>query len=130
MLAPGQVADYLRELLAIPLLVGNTGVWSLPAGPAFSRHVVSSPKLILVHEGVVAYQLKNMELTLRSGMMLYRPALTAALWRVLEPCRLLYCECSVPADMVHGALPNCHRCADGQSPTNTRPTLAAKPAHG
>ena len=86
--------DYLAALLRSRLIITESQVLTAPPGTGHAQHVVPFPKLILVYDGAIEYQIDGKLVRLHAGDMFYRPASSAAQWMLArgQTCSIGWCE--------------------------------------
>ncbi|HEV7302324.1 MAG TPA: AraC family transcriptional regulator [Tepidisphaeraceae bacterium] len=86
--------DYLAALLRSRLIITEAQVLTSPPGAVHARHVVAFPKLMLVYDGAIEYQIDGQLVRLHAGDMFYRPAASAARWTLApgQTCSIGWCE--------------------------------------
>ncbi len=88
---------YLRHVLTAPVTITGATSWHRPEGMIGNETIVWFPKLILVAEGEIEYEIDGKTLLIPQSHLLYRPAWTRSNWRTTRPeLRMLFCEFDLP----------------------------------
>lgn len=88
---------FLRHVLVAPVTITGAESWVRRNGMVGQETIVWFPKLLLVVEGHLKYEVDGRTLAVPAGHLLYRPAWTRSRWRsTRQRLRLSFCEFDFP----------------------------------
>src|SRR5581483_2609047 len=90
--------EELRTLLRSRLRITEALVLSPRVGTHHARHVVASPKIILLRAGRIQYHINGRVVKLSPGDLLFRPAGSVAQWEMPPDRPTAYSFCEFVAD--------------------------------